>query len=87
MTLSEWLDADRGRLTALAAHFNLTQSAVSQWRSNGVPPRRMKAVRDFTGGAVSLDDMLEGEAGPTDQPHPAPPPPAAEPAAEAARLA
>lgn len=73
MTLSEWLDADRGRLTALAAHFNLTQSAVSQWRSNGVPPRRMKAVRDFTGGAVSLDDMLEA-----DPPAPAPAPPTAQ---------
>lgn len=58
MTLIDWLDADRGRLTALAAHFGLTQSAVSQWRSNGVPVGRMKAVRDFTGGAVTLDEML-----------------------------
>lgn len=58
MDISTWLDADRGRLTALAAHFGLTQSAVSQWRANGVPPARMKAVREFTGGAVTLDDML-----------------------------
>jgi DNA-binding transcriptional regulator YdaS (Cro superfamily) len=58
MILSEWLDADRGRLTALAAHFGLTQSAVSQWRANGVPLHRMKAVRDFTAGAVSLDEMV-----------------------------
>ena len=58
MNFPNWLDADRGRLTALAAHFGLTQSAVSQWRTNGVPPQRMKAVRDFTGGAVTLDDML-----------------------------
>lgn len=61
MNFTEWLDADRGRLTALAAHFNLTQSAVSQWRSNGVPPRRMCAVRDFTGGQVSLESMLAGQ--------------------------
>lgn len=58
MDLSTWLDADRGRLTALAAHFGLTQSAVSQWRSNGVPTQRMKAVRAFTGGEVTLDEML-----------------------------
>jgi len=58
MKLTTWLDADRGRLTALAAHFGLTQSAVSQWRTNGVPPARMKAVRDFTASDVTLDEML-----------------------------
>jgi hypothetical protein len=58
MKLTDWLDADRGRLTAMAAHFDLTQSAVSQWRDNGVPRARMKAVREFTGGEVPLDDML-----------------------------
>lgn len=63
MNISAWLDGDRGRLTALADHFGLTQSAVSQWRTNGVPPARMKAVRDFTGGAVSLDDMLPDPQG------------------------
>lgn len=62
MKLTDWLDADRGRLTALAAHFGLTQSAVSQWRTNGVPTSRMKAVREFTAGAVSLDDMLPDPA-------------------------
>ena len=64
MNLPTWLDADRGRLTALAAHFDLTPSAVSQWRTNGVPPARMKAVRDFTGGVVSLDEMLPDPARP-----------------------
>lgn len=58
MDLPTWLDADRGRLTALARHFGLTQGAVSQWRRNGVPPPRMKAVRDFTEGAVTLEEML-----------------------------
>lgn len=58
MTFNDWLDADRGRLTALAQRFNLTQSAISQWRANGVPPKRMKAVREFTGGEVALEDML-----------------------------
>lgn len=60
MTLIEWLDADggRGRLTALAAHFALTQGAVSQWRQNGVPLPRMRAVQAFTGGAVTLEEMI-----------------------------
>ena len=67
MTLIEWLDADRGRLTALAAYFGLTQSAVSQWRTNGVPIGRMKAVREYTRGAVTLEEMLPDPS----WPHPA----------------
>lgn len=58
MKLSDWLDADRGRLTAMAAAFGLTNGAISQWRDNGVPVMRMKAVRELTGGAVSLEDMV-----------------------------
>ena len=58
MKLTDWLDADRGRLTALAAHFALSPSAVSQWRAEGVPVRRMRAVRDFTAGEVTLDEMV-----------------------------
>jgi DNA-binding transcriptional regulator YdaS (Cro superfamily) len=58
MTLTDWLSQESGRMTALAAHFALTPSAVSQWRTNGVPPSRMKAVREFTAGAVTLDDMV-----------------------------
>lgn len=58
MNLNDWLDGDRGRLKAMAEHFGVTPSAVSQWRTNGVPPSRMKAVRDFTGGQVTLDDLL-----------------------------
>lgn len=42
----------------MAAHFGVTVSAVSQWRANGVPIDRMKAVRDYTGGTVSLDEMI-----------------------------
>lgn len=58
MNLPDWLDGDRGRLTAMAAHFGITQSAVTQWRTNGVPVLRMKAVQLYTGGAVTLDEML-----------------------------
>jgi hypothetical protein len=31
---------------------------VSQWKENGVPVDRMRAVCEFTGGAVSLDDLV-----------------------------
>jgi DNA-binding transcriptional regulator YdaS (Cro superfamily) len=58
MDLTTWLDAEKGRSAALAAHFNVTPAAVSQWKRNGVPLGNMKAVRDFTGGAVSLDEMV-----------------------------
>lgn len=58
MTLPEWLDGERGRLVAMAAHFKVTMSAVTQWRLNGVPRDRMIGVRDFTDGAVSLEEMV-----------------------------
>lgn len=58
MRLSTWLEAERGRTTKLAAHFGLTLGAVSQWRTKGVPVDRMLAVRDFTAGEVTLEDML-----------------------------
>jgi hypothetical protein len=58
MNLTEWLEAEKGRSAALANHFGKTPGAVSQWKTNGVPLNLMKAVRDFTGGAVTLDAMV-----------------------------
>jgi DNA-binding transcriptional regulator YdaS (Cro superfamily) len=58
MNLNDWLDLELGRSVALAQHFGLTRSAISQWRTNGVPPSRMKAVRDFTNGEVTLEEMV-----------------------------
>ena len=62
MNLTAWLEEEKGRLTALAAHFAVTASAVSQWKSNGVPRDKMKAVRDFSGGAIGVEDMLPESA-------------------------
>jgi len=59
MKLHQWLDSEVGRTTAMAAHFDVTVSAITQWRDQ-VPPRRMREVRDFTEGAVDFDDMLPG---------------------------
>lgn len=58
MKLDDWLKAERGRLADLARHFGLTQSAVSQWRVDGVPLTRMRGVQSFTKGEVTLDDMV-----------------------------
>ena len=70
MDLTTWLETERGRATAMATHFGVNKTAVFGWKVNGVPPDRMKAVRDFTGGQVTLEEMV---------PDPAPmaPPPAA----------
>ena len=58
MNLSTWLEAEKGRSVALATHLGVTRSAVSQWKTNGVPVNHMKAVRDFTRKAVTLDEMV-----------------------------
>ncbi len=58
MELNKWLDAEVGRSARLASHFGLTPSAVTQWRTNGVPVHRMKAVRDFSHGEVSIEEMI-----------------------------
>lgn len=57
MKFPDWLDAEVGRTTAVAAHFGVTLSAITQWRDQ-VPPKRMREVRDFTEGEVDFDDML-----------------------------
>jgi hypothetical protein len=58
LKLKTWLDAERGRATALANHLGVTLSRVSQFSDEGVPPKYMLAVRDFTGGEITLDSMV-----------------------------
>ena len=58
MKLNEWLNKEVGRASRLSSHFGRTASAVSQWRTNGVPTDLMKSVRDFTNNEVTLEDML-----------------------------
>jgi hypothetical protein len=68
MTLSEWLSQESGRMTAMAERFGVNKTAVWGWKVHGVPTARMKAVRDFTGGAVTLEDMVPD---PQESQHPA----------------
>lgn len=58
MNITDWLEAEKGRSAALAAHFGKTPAAISQWKTNGVPLNLMKDVRDFTSGQVTLEEMV-----------------------------
>lgn len=60
MTYTEWLAAKKGRAVELAKHLGVTESAVWHWKKDGVPAARMKAVRDFTQGEVSLEELVPG---------------------------
>ena len=67
MNLAEWLARESGRMTAMAEHMGVNKTAVWGWKVHGVPAARMRAVRDFTGGEVTLEDMVPDPA----WPHPA----------------
>lgn len=73
-TLKSWLDAERGRATLLAAHLGLSLSRISQMADDGVPPKYMLAVRDFTRKAVTLESMVKART-PDSKPSAEPAPP------------
>ena len=62
MNLRTWLEAERGRHAALAAHLGLTPGRITQMADDGVPMKYLITVRDFTGGAVTLEEMAEQRA-------------------------
>lgn len=55
--LKTWLSLERGRAKALAAHLGVSKARMSQIVRK-VPREHLMAIRDFTGGAVSLEAML-----------------------------
>lgn len=62
MTLTEWLST-KGRAVALAKHLGVSKSMVSQMAGGStkqvrVPPKHYRAIRDFTGGEVTLEDLV-----------------------------
>lgn len=59
MNLSDWLDLNPGKAAEMARHFKVTEAAIHHWRAR-VPTKRMRAVREFTCGEVSLEDMVPG---------------------------
>lgn len=59
-TFCEWLDEERGRSAQIADHFGVTRSAVTQWRSNGIPRRFLVRMHRMTG--LPLEVLLERPA-------------------------
>jgi DNA-binding transcriptional regulator YdaS (Cro superfamily) len=59
MNLKTWLEAERGRSKALADLLGVSPGRITQMADDGVPPKFMLAVRDFTEGAVSLESLVE----------------------------
>jgi len=57
MDLHVWLDGEKGRAAALAEHLDVSRTAVSLWRDNGVPMPHMPAIVAFTGGKVTVEAM------------------------------
>ena len=64
MDLKTWLDGERGRYVYLARKLGVTVGRVSQMARAGVPKAHLVAVRDLTGGDVSLEEMLDPAATP-----------------------
>lgn len=58
MNLRTWLDGERGRSKSLADHLGVSRSRVSQMTDDGCPPKYMARIRDFTDGAVTLEDLV-----------------------------
>ena len=44
---------------ALARHLGLSQGRITQMASDGVPDEYKLAIREFSGGAVTLESMIE----------------------------
>ena len=61
MDLHTWLDKpeNKGRAVALAQYLAVSKTAVSLWRTNGVPINHMAGVLAFTEGAVDITSMAE----------------------------
>ena len=70
MNFATWVQLSPGRVVAVARHFGVTHGAVSQWAENGVPLLKMRAVRDFTSNAVTLEEMVPQSPGPFYTPGP-----------------
>ena len=57
-SLRDWIDEERGRSAALAAHLGVSPARMSQIADAGVPVKFMLQVNSFTRGAVTLESMI-----------------------------
>lgn len=65
MRLKDWLTAEVGRAARLSEHLGFKNGSMVSQMANGivdVPVKHYRAIRDFTGGEVTLDDLLPVEA-------------------------
>lgn len=58
MDLKTWLLAERGRSTSLAERLGVSAGRITQMANDGVPPKFMLTVRDFTKGKVTLESLV-----------------------------
>lgn len=58
MNLKMWLELERGRSKALAEELGVSPGRITQMADDGVPPKFMLAVRDFTKGEVTLESLV-----------------------------
>jgi hypothetical protein len=60
MELHQWLDQpeNAGKAAWLADQLARSKTAVSLWRTEGVPMPLMQRVSDLTDGAVTIEAML-----------------------------
>lgn len=58
MNLKTWLEGERGRSKALAEALDVSPGRITQMADDGVPPKFMFAVRDFTNGEVTLEALV-----------------------------
>lgn len=63
MKFTAWLDEKRGRNAQVADEFGVDPSAVTQWRTKGVPKVYMIPLHKLTKKKVSLAEMLEESHG------------------------
>ena len=59
--LRAWLKAEKGRAKRLAAFLRITEGGVSQYLQNGVPADRIRQICEFSGGELTLDDLVPGK--------------------------
>lgn len=57
--LHTWITAKRGRASSLASRLKVSRSRISQIADGVVPAKYMLAIRDFTAGEVTLEEMVE----------------------------
>jgi DNA-binding transcriptional regulator YdaS (Cro superfamily) len=67
MRLKDWLKGESGRGSALARYLGVSCAMVSYMGSEQVrvPPRHYRGIRDFSGGAVSIEELLPDVHGPS----------------------